>query len=55
MSATIEEATRQQENKAGQAKDRAARPADTRVRVPGGHEARAQSAQGKTPLEKDHQ
>ena len=55
MSATIEEATRKQENEAGQAKDRAARRADTRVRVPGGHEARAQSTQGKTPLEKDQQ
>nr|DAQ64808.1 MAG TPA: hypothetical protein [Caudoviricetes sp.] len=49
MSATIEEATRHQENKAGQAKDRAARQADSRVQVPGGHKARATSAQGKTP------
>lgn len=46
------EVARRQENEAGQAKDRAARRADPRVRVPGGHEARATSAQGKT-LEKD--
>lgn len=54
MSATIEEATRKHENEAGQAKDRAARPADTRVRVPGGHEARANECRAR-PLEKDHQ
>nr|DAI08704.1 MAG TPA: hypothetical protein [Caudoviricetes sp.] len=29
--------------------DRAARPADPRVQVPGGHEAHATSAQGETP------
>lgn len=54
MSATIEEATRKQENKAGQAKDRAARPADTRVRVPGGHEAHTSECRART-LEKEHQ
>ena len=37
------EATRKQENKVGPAKDRAARPADPRVQVPGGHEARTTS------------
>nr|DAO70180.1 MAG TPA: hypothetical protein [Caudoviricetes sp.] len=51
MSAANGEATRHQENEAGQAKDRAARLADSRVQVPGGHEARATSVGQNTPRE----